>query len=322
MSLHLAGYSFTCAAGDEHDFRPGQPPATRPSNILGDRLTLPYYQAFAPTLLTLDALLPLLEAHVHRAIASAGWQTDDLAHIPVFLGSTVYILADREAHGLAALEHPHYTLSDIARALSARLNHVPVFSLATSCTSAAHGIAQAQHILANGLASRALVIGFESFNRTTFEHFRALNLLADAPGAPGIILGEAIACLALSRDPRHSRARIHALASHNDSASLTDSSAAALNTLLDAVLAQAPRAPQTIKKHASGANSDAMENAVLADRLPHIATYAWKPHTGHTLGASAALETALTLHQPPARGSHLHYYLGFGGSHIAWLLEL
>lgn len=324
MSAYLCGYSFTCAQGDEHTIclAAPRPPDWQPSHILGEHTALPYHKAFAPTLLTLDELLPLLEQHLRRAAKAARWPESRLAHIPILLGSSSYVAADREARIAHGVFTPRYTLTEIAHLLGARLRNPHIFSLATSCTSAAHAIAQASHLLANGFATHAMVLGFETFNRMTFEHFHALGLLAGTPEERGIILGEAIACLALSRDAADSRARLYGITTLNDHANLTDSSAPALEQLLDTI--QAHHRHHTlagIKIHATGGNTDHMEQHVLRERFPHLAQQAWKKYTGHTLGATAALETALTLHHPPAPGTYLHYYLGFGGSNIGWLME-
>ena len=100
-----------------------------------------------------------------------------------------------------------------------------------------------------------------------------------------------------------------------------------------------------VKTHGSGGLSDEVEMQVRRQIWPHTPALLFKPYTGHTLGASAALETALlhaalqqgrlptlplsspdfplpTLHgQPLPNGSYLNYFLGFGGSHCAWVLD-
>lgn len=315
MSAYLVGASFVCAQNSAL-------PPEQVSRMLGERQILPYRRAFASAPMPLAELLPLLEAHLRAAAYAAGWTEGDLCGAPVFLGSTVYVMADREYRAARENVEPSYNLSDIAAHLRARLRNPQIYSLATSCTASAHGIAQAAALIANGFAERALVLGFETFNRMTFEHFHALNLASPAPGAPGIVLGESIACVALARQGRADSPMIRHIAAHTDHGNLTENSADALRALLRKLLAHTPReALQSVKIHGAGGHGDTMEQTVLDELLPDIPRICHKPRTGHTLGASGALETALTLHQPPPTGQHLHYYLGFGGSNIGWILQ-
>lgn len=311
MNISLAGAA--CIHGS---------PARQPSTILGDTQHLPCYRAFASTPMPLDELLPLLEQHLRAAAHAAGWTNAALRDTPVFLGSTVYVMADREYRAARENIEPSYDLNDIAAHLRTRLHNPQIYSLATSCTASAHGIAQAAALIDNGFAERALVLGFETYNRMTFDHFRALGLTTADPDQPGILLGEAIAAVALARDSATPAPRIRHIATHTDHRNLTDTHPDALRALLQKLLAHTPREQlQSVKIHGAGGSGDTVENAVLDDLLPNVPRICHKTRTGHTLGASGALETALTLAHPPSAGNHLHYYLGFGGSNLGWILQ-
>jgi hypothetical protein len=69
-----------------------------------------------------------------------------------------------------------------------------------------------------------------------------------------------------------------------------------------------------------------MEQQVLDELFPHAKRLLIKPYMGHTLGASGALETAFLIERLQNEGtkcSHfLNYFLGFGGSNIAWMLKV
>ena len=177
--------------------------------------------------------------------------------------------------------HAGHHLLYLSDDLSRRSGNRNIFNTATACTSSAHALMQAHRFLAHGLAERAFVLGIENLNRLTLLHFHSLGLFTDKYrpfGGDGLILGEGAAALALSAGAPPQKARLKLIAA--------------------AVLAQANLAPSRIafvKTHGIGtADTDAAELAALNrvfGTLPPLA--AFKPQIGHTLGASAALETAL-----------------------------
>lgn len=354
-SVYLCGSSCRSAQGSSRSSlsaQPFRPPSARTAQALGQQRSLPYFAAFDTELLTLPQLCVLLETEILAAAADAGWTEAELAHIPLFVGSTSYVMSDREARQTRHGADTRYGLGQIAGYLKQRFRSPEVFSFATSCTASAQALLAAAQTLAGGFAGRALVLGFESFNRLTFEHFHAMHLLADTPRLPcgqasGMVLGEAAACLALAVQPPPAPClRLYGAVGQTDSGSLTASSAPALRRLIETCLHQAGLTPASIaavKAHGSGGSSDAVETEVLHALLPHAPLILFKPYTGHTLGATAALETAL-LHQAARHGlpalpagdavslPHLHgktlpaapclnYFLGFGGSHCAWISE-
>ena len=91
-----------------------------------------------------------------------------------------------------------YNLTTIAEDFGNRYQ-TEVFSFATSCTSSAQAIGYAYKMLKVGMYKKALVVGFEMFNRLTFEHFQSMNLLSQADeyqpfiNPTGIVLGKALA---------------------------------------------------------------------------------------------------------------------------------
>lgn len=342
MSAYLVGASFVCAQGENDavwgNLAAPRPPALYTARLLDEAVALPCFRAFREAPMPLAALYPLLERHIAQCVADAGWDSDMLATTPIFLGSTVYVMADREYRAMRAPLTPTYELTEIARHLRAHTRSPAVYSLATSCTASAHGISAAARMMDNGFIERALVLGFESLNRLTFDHFYALGLAA-AEHRPmtdsGIVLGEGIACLALQAAPREGAARLHSFCQQTDHANVTQTSEASVRDLIRAVLDRAAleaRDIRAVKIHGAG-TSDAMEETILQALLPGVPLLPCKAWTGHTLGATAALETALLrlcltngefplpgYQQTLAPGHYLHYFLGFAGSHVGWIL--
>ncbi|MCW9732710.1 beta-ketoacyl synthase [Avibacterium sp. 20-15] len=323
------------------------------SSMLGQNQHLPYFRAFEQPLLNFNQLCTYLEQHIDKVLTQRGWQADTLQNTPILLGSTAYLMSDCEFrwHNNQPLPQ-EYSLALIAERLKTRYQ-TSVFSVATSCTSSAQAIGYAYQMIEQGQCERALVVGFEMFNRLTFEHFNAMHLLADdLPYQPfeqhnGIILGEGIACVALENQPNpEKKLEISAITTITDHHNLTNSSAEALTQLIENCLHKAGLQSHQlagIKVHAVGGNSDEMEIAFLQQQFPSIPCLLAKPYLGHSLGASGAMETAwlwqqlqqdktnyLTITpqgaiekqtQPLSTGYYLNYFLGFGGSNIAWILH-
>ena len=360
-AAYLCGSSYWCAQGQgSRPFGLPEtlflPPALRTAHGLGQPRELPYFAAFPAAPATRAQLCGWIEAQIRQAATAAGWEADNLADIPVFVGSTSYVMSDREAgSGDPSAGQRYYTLCEIGGYLKTRFRSPNVFSFATSCTASAQALIAAARCIGNSLAERAIVVGIESFNQLTFEHFQAMGLLETEPGrlpfldAGGLVLGEAAAALALSAQPHRNYAcRLHGFTAQTDHINLTASSAEPLHSLLAECLRRTGMAAQDlrgVKTHGSGGLSDEVEMQVRRQIWPHTPALLFKPYTGHTLGATAALETALlhaalqqgrlpplpvstpdfplpTLHgQPLPNGSYLNYFLGFGGSHCAWVLD-
>ncbi|WP_150538297.1 beta-ketoacyl synthase N-terminal-like domain-containing protein [Actinobacillus vicugnae] len=294
---------------------------------LGQSVELPYFSAFEQQCLNLEQLYILLERQIEQCVLQAGWEITELAGIPILLGSTAYTIADceyRVAHQQTLPSEPN--LAVIGNHLQQKYG-AKLFNFATSCTSSAQAIGYAVKMIEQGKCDRALVVGFEMFNRLTFEHFQAMGLLAQNANEKGIVLGEGIGCVALSNQP--SDCQILGVASLTDHESLTNNSETALASLISKILQKSDRLPaeiQAVKAHFVGSEFDETEQALLQKVLPNRPLLFPKQELGHTLGASGALETAWLLeYLQKNSGSRpflvLNYFLGFGGSNIGWLLQ-
>lgn len=326
-------------------------PTKRTACQLGQAVELPYFNAFPQPLLSLPELYTLIDQQIEQILTDTGWHKSELAKMPIFLGSTGYVIADCESRLAHNQPLPtEYSIAIIGDYLKARYQ-TQVFSIATSCTSAAQGIHYAYKMIQKGFYEKALVIGFEAFNRLTFEHFHAMHLLSsDLPYLPmiepnGIVLGEGLACIALSNQPHsHFECELLAIESLTDNQNLTNTSEPLFRQLLEQILTQSGLSAnqiQGVKLHAVGGNSDEMEHQVLKEYLPTSQWIIPKAFLGHTLGATGAMETAFLLdclqqgkmpdlqknpqNLPLAKslpnGYYLNYFLGFGGSNVGWIMR-
>ena len=308
----------------------------RTSNMLGQPLCFPYFNAFKEPLLSLEQLYHYIDQEIDRTLQRAGWDKSELKNIPILLGSTAYVISDCEMrvanHQPLPDEHSLAVISDDLRIRY----QTEVFSIATSCTSSAQAIGYAYKMLKASMYEKVLVVGFEMFNRLTFEHFQSMNLLSQADkyqpfaNPTGIILGEGVGCIALSTQPNLTfSCEIFGITTITDNENLTNSSKTALRELLTDCLTKTNlkiENIQGIKVHGVGGNSDEMEQSVLQELFPNTETILVKPYMGHTLGASGALETAFLIEHLQKTdvkcGHFLNYFLGFGGSNIAWILKV
>jgi 3-oxoacyl-[acyl-carrier-protein] synthase-1 len=180
----------------------------------------------------------------------------------------------------------------------------PAFVVSTACSSSAKVFASARRLLANGVCDAVLVGGVDSFSRVVENGFYALESLSVTLTDPmsanrcGINLGEGAALFVMTREPGpvvllgvgESSDAHHLTAPHPGGRGAAASMRAAL---ADAGLE--PGAVDYINLHGTGTvYNDKMESlavaAVFGDRVPCSST---KPMTGHTLGASGAIEAGL-----------------------------
>lgn len=301
---------------------------------LGEKVELPYFKQFDEERLSLESLYKLIDEQIENCLTQAGWQKSELSQIPIFLGSTGYVIADCEARLLTKQPLPEvYSLAVISDYLRS-CYQTEVFSLATSCTASAQGIYFAAQMLEQGLCNKALVVGFEPFNRLTFEHFHAMHLLAENWGEQGIVLGEGLGCVALGCSPNVAfPCELLGAESYTDFENLTNNSEQALQALIQRILVNSSLSKTQIslvKPHRVGGNFDETENTLLQKHFPTAKRFLAKSYFGHTLGANGVLETALLWeilqknreNQPLAATEYtLSYFLGFGGSNVGWVLK-
>jgi 3-oxoacyl-[acyl-carrier-protein] synthase-1 len=184
----------------------------------------------------------------------------------------------------------------------------PCVSISTACTSGARTFLDAAMLIAVGLADAAVVGGADTLCRLTLNGFGSLELLAKGPTRPcaedrdGISIGEAAAFALLERAGPGDAGAIGLLGAgassdgHHMSSPHPDGlgAVAAMRAALDSAGLD-PAAIDYVNMHGTGTRAnDAMEDRAIAhvfgDGVPCSSTKGW---TGHTLGASGALEAAI-----------------------------
>ena len=182
----------------------------------------------------------------------------------------------------------------------------------TACSSSANAILYGARLIKSGLAERAIVGGVDSLAKFTINGFNALHILSPEKCTPfdearkGLNLGEGAAFIVLEKEADAAGKKVYAsltgYCNTNDAyhpSSLSDEGDGPYLSMKGA-LAMAGIAPgevSFINAHGTGTeNNDLVESRAmlrLFDKVPAFAST--KSNTGHTLGASGAIEAVYSI---------------------------
>ncbi len=251
-----------------------------------------------------------------EAAREAGWGAAELAEAWVFAGSSrantgELLGAWPGRRPIGRFRASNSLHSEVAAAVSIELGvRGPWQMLANGCSAGLDAAGFAWMALRGGLARRALVVSVElPLCEALLDGFAETGLLASAeavndpyhPGAAGFFPAEGVAALALEAGSNLSGPELFWYGANSDA---YDSIAlppggAALAHLLRAVAAAVEAAGGRVAAvcpHANGTRSNReAESAALAAAFSArpAALFLPKPATGHSLGASGALELVL-----------------------------
>jgi 3-oxoacyl-[acyl-carrier-protein] synthase-1 len=202
-----------------------------------------------------------------------------------------------------------HDLQALPRYLQARLGlRGPAIVVSTACTSAARAMMEAAALIAAGVADAAVAGGVDSLCRLTLRGFASLELLSRGPCRPcagdrdGIVIGEAAGLMLLERReaaPKDVLLLLGAGASsdgHHMSSPHPEGLGAvgAMRAALSAA-GLGTAGIDYVNLHGTGTRAnDAMEDRAVhhlfGGAVPCSSTKGW---TGHTLGASGAVEAVI-----------------------------
>lgn len=187
-------------------------------------------------------------------------------------------------------------------------------TLNTACSSSANAIMLGARLIRSGRVKRAIVGGVDSLAKYTVNGFNALGILSPTPTKPfdqnriGLSLGEAAAYLVLEdydsvSNSKKAYAEIKGYGNASDAfhtSSISDD-ATGIVLAISQALAKANLSPSDIgyiNAHGTGTgNNDKAEitgfSTIFGDRIPPFNST--KSYTGHTLGASGALEAIFSI---------------------------
>ncbi len=180
-------------------------------------------------------------------------------------------------------------------------------SFSTACTSSANAIGYAHEVLSKGIYKNALVVGADALSYTTVGGFLSLGVLSSNLCKPfdsqrdGMNVAEAVACLLLQTVPNEKSVEVCGVGYSSDAYHITrphpdgnGAQRAMQNALRSAEIESS--CIDYINAHGTGtiANDNAEANAIstVFVHSPHVSST--KSITGHTLGASGALEAIIS----------------------------
>jgi 3-oxoacyl-[acyl-carrier-protein] synthase I len=346
-SVYIAGFGLASSMGanlTDALQRLQQPPEAQPRSIKGLDYSIPYFAIQHPAATWNERCAKLIQQVATEAGCTG--KTGTLYIATSSLNAGAMETGQANTPSLSAF------LTEIASMLAWQ---GPVHLINTACTSSLNALLAAKDAIQSGSIDEALIIGLELENQLTLAGFAGMQLLSHQGCKPfaanrnGLVLGEAIAALRLSKHP--SRWRIAGGAQVIDSSQASGASTDAYQTMLTQTLARAHLNAQQIdliKVQAAGSiANDEVEAHALRDFFTSVPPLlSLKPLIGHTLGASGAAEIALLLAlleknqwpnieletdpalgvqfatEPPQHSKHiLACILGFGGSHTCVALE-
>lgn len=280
----------------------------------------PYYHLNKTFASQREKFYAVIETVVHNCIEQAQLSLEEQKDLAIFIGSTsMGISMNEEVNALykneqTPLEFNHLeygVLGTYIETLTHSNHKALLFS--TACTSSANALCYASKLIINKQIKRALVLGIELFNQSTFDGFSSLMLLSKNKiyrpfdqNSDGIILGEACSALILESEPKTEH-DFYYKGSKNIcdiySETTSNPSGVPIFKTMDEALQNAKITLSdidVIKAHATGSenNNTSEANAIALLFNKHHCTApitALKPLLGHTLGASGTNEIALSL---------------------------
>lgn len=185
----------------------------------------------------------------------------------------------------------------------------PAFAISNACASSAKAFADAALLITSGLCDAVVVGGADSLCGITLHGFNSLDLLAPGPCRPfaadrdGLSIGEGAAFALLERQSHAESGQIRLMGygastdAHHMSSPHPEGAGAILAIRQALALAGLdPEAIDYVNFHGTGTRgNDEVEDkavfATLGGKPPCSSTKGW---TGHTLGASGAMEALIT----------------------------
>ena len=236
------------------------------------------------------------------------------------------------------------------------------FTFSTACSSSGHGILHAYKFIKAGIIDKAIILGYDTLSWTTMVGFDSLKLISHTGTKPltknrdGLSLGDGGGVILLESNPsKEPVAEIVGISSNSDGYHISSpdpEGGAQRKCILSAIKeAGIPKEKiDYISAHGTGTfmNDEVEINTVKSIFEHNITISSLKSFIGHTLGASAITELALsilmlknkTIYQPdnlsepidenmiPARtiNKEVQYFLknsfGFGGNNVSMVCKI
>lgn len=189
----------------------------------------------------------------------------------------------------------------------------PLQTVVNACSAGGDAIGLGAAWIRRGLCDVVIAGGADELYQVTYTGFKSLLIYDEAPCRPfdierrGLNLGEGAAIFVLMSEevrqkaPKKPRGYVWGYGSTTDAfhPTKTRPDGLGLKMAIDEAMKAAGKSAAEIafiNAHGTGTrDNDLIESRVLNDRLPGIPFFSTKGYTGHTLGASGAIEAAFTI---------------------------
>lgn len=259
----------------------------------------------------LKVVLDEIKVEIEEAIAKYG-----SSRVGIVMGTSTSGMFEQECSSLHKhctgndLEGYHYVQSEIASPsifASRYLGvHGPAYTISTACTSSGKALCSAKRLISAGICDAVIVGGVDTLCDLTLNGFDSLGLISKQVCNPfsknrdGITLGEGAAVFLATREGSWGGIELRGYGESSDAyhISCPEPEGAGAQVAMNEAMSLAGLKPEDIcyiNLHGTGTTlNDSMEsfsiNRIFGDTLPCSST---KAMTGHTLGASGAIEAAI-----------------------------
>ncbi len=253
-----------------------------------------------------------LKNTILAATQDAALEKDELKELQIYLASTSMNISTIEEDFFKTGKLSAISFDEISSFVEDLVGtKYPSIFIQTACTSSANCIIKASDSIKGKHIKKALVVGFEFFNTSTYSGFNSLMLISQSGiykpfdrSSDGLILGEACSCVVLEDKKRaDSDFKIISSATAFDNYSITSSNPDGVATFesIDRALKNGGLSVgdlTALKAHATGSENSNLSEANAIDKLfKHHAqkcdVVVLKPYIGHTLGSCGTNEIIL-----------------------------
>lgn len=321
-SVYITGSSIICALGENKDESISKMATINDDNYkkyLEENFEeLNYYRIKKGYSSRQEKFYAVLKEVVLKAIDDAQLTKEETEELHIFLGSTsmsISILEEQHLkykEGSSQEQIQNIGFGEIGTYIedlvASKYNSTIV---QTACTSSVNAMCYANELIQSKKIKKALVVGFEFYNDTTYKGFQSLMLLSPSGeykpfdiNSDGLILGEA--CSAVILETEKKRESDFSIVSSNnsfDTYSVTSSNPDGLVTLecMEKALQKAQLSIENLtclKAHATGSENSNHSEVTAIDKLfkkhqQSTDVVILKPYIGHTLGACGTNEIVL-----------------------------
>jgi 3-oxoacyl-[acyl-carrier-protein] synthase-1 len=236
---------------------------------------------------------------------------EDFSNTLLLVGSSVGGMAESEHHyfkdkNYKNIDPSRHAISVISKSLSHDFSFLDTRCVSTACTSSANAMLLAKRLLSVGAYENILIVGADALCYTTVCGFHALSVLSSKKCTPfsknreGMNVAEAIAVLLLQNTPTQGAVELLGVGASSDAFHMTnpDPEAKGAISAMQKALDDAGLVAQNIdyiNAHGTGTMAnDTVEGLAVATLFDNVFISSTKAVTGHTLGASSALEAIIS----------------------------